>query len=64
MYICLTLFTTVCINQCIYNKYNKVVVCGHSLVDTHTGSTENVVTVCEFTELYSLHVLGGRGNVK
>ena len=31
--------------------------CSHSSVDTHTGSVENIITVC-------LHALSGGGNVQ
>ena len=44
----------------IYMQVHKTPVCSHSSVDTHTGSVENMIIVCELW----LHALGGGGNVQ
>ena len=41
----------------IFNRSSQNACCRHSSVDTHTGSVENVITVC-------LHALSGGGNVQ
>ena len=41
----------------IFNRSSQNACCNHSSVDTHTGSVENIITVC-------LHALGGGGNVQ
>ena len=41
----------------IFNRSSQNACCSHSSVDTHTGSVENIITVC-------LHVLSGGGNVQ
>ena len=45
------------LNIYIFNINSQNACCSHSSVDTHTGSVENIITVC-------LHALSGEGNVQ
>ena len=62
-YICLTYstnsmyYSNLNSNASIFNRSSQNACCSHSSVDTHTGSVENIITVC-------LHALSGGGNLQ